>query len=599
MKLLYKIEYFSKNSYFPALIQEIMELASINAFIAREDRFLIICIDDTPQKIEHFFGMLGEKLPLSIYIGETSLQEVEQIDYVPMEIAASSVNLSLGAEAVEKILDENSPLYCDPFYTEGIYGANRNIAHAKIDTESLYIENKKEKNVYKKGSFKNFFDDLAKILSENKIVRLKGLNGITYLTRKPLLDSPLEYSILLLDANILNTAFSLSHREFLSLSSIERPKIELNILEDFNTANSISKISSIEVRMPFCGFEFLLAKSLRDYGILYLYEMHECDNYDYEAYFISEDLHKQEHLKVCAFDNITLIEDGEIALLPFAVDAKSDLTYANLAVLQEGDGYAINTSFDSYDSLFFKEKEYKFAIQSVIKEGALHTNKIAASYLSLDKAGSSFCVYKEGSGVHKLIDIDATNCDMTYALEALGKSNKKLLENFSATHKSEIKRWEKYDYKGEGTLKSVLGLLSIFAGTDAKNYIEAYTLLVNHLRSYGGERSVKIDMKLKKGENRLALDLEKSLGAILSYRLAGVETRMLCYGICESFMDFTNDMLHEICKQNDTKVAVATGSLFGEPFFAKRLTKHSKNLYNLHFPRGISLEGMNILYGAL
>ena len=78
MQLIYKIEFNTTNQYFKHIIEDLIKEATVNATCKQYKGVILLTLDEEPEVIESFFATLGNKLPVSIFMGNSYV--VESVD---------------------------------------------------------------------------------------------------------------------------------------------------------------------------------------------------------------------------------------------------------------------------------------------------------------------------------------------------------------------------------------------------------------------------------------------------------------------------------------------------------------------------------------
>ena len=228
MQLIYKIEFNTTNQYFKHIIEDLIKEAKVNATCKQYKGFILLTLDEEPEVIESFFATLGNKLPVSIFMGNSYV--VESVDESLEELQEFDIkqNLSLLTnDAIKQIIDEN-----------------------QID----------------------FFNDIVKI-SKGGVSRFETHNGLKdlFLPNKELREEfenkGFEVKLLITDASKLDEIFDLNMKDYQLLCSIERPlvKLKFKILKNANKEYSSSNF--IYAKMPDDKETVLFAKALKEQGI--------------------------------------------------------------------------------------------------------------------------------------------------------------------------------------------------------------------------------------------------------------------------------------------------------------------------------------------
>ena len=110
MELIYKIDFNTTNFYFKHIIDDLIEDTKVKATCKMYRGFILLVCEDEPEKIEEFFKVLEENLPLSIFI--SNAQVVENFDFdafAELEEQDVKLNLSLLTnDEITKTINENN-----------------------------------------------------------------------------------------------------------------------------------------------------------------------------------------------------------------------------------------------------------------------------------------------------------------------------------------------------------------------------------------------------------------------------------------------------------------------------------------------------------
>ena len=263
MKLVYKIEFNSTNSYFKKIIETLIAQAGVNAVCKQYDGFILIIIEEEGEKIEGFFKFLETRLPVSIFIGKSYV--IEDIDETIEELEVHDVkqNLSLLTnDAIKEIIENND-----------------------ID----------------------FLNDILKI-SKGEVSRFETHNGLKdlFLPNKELREEfeskGYEVKLLITDVTKVHDLFDINMKEMQLLCSIERPLVKLKIKLLKNTQKEISSTNYVYAKIPDDKETVLFSQALKQKGIDYLL-------------YVNDDVY-QDGIKVTYFNNDNLIIKGEKGLFP-------------------------------------------------------------------------------------------------------------------------------------------------------------------------------------------------------------------------------------------------------------------------------------------
>lgn len=264
MKLYYKIEFNSTNLYYKHIIEDLIIQNKINAQIRQYKGFLLIICDDTEDKIEEFFKFLGDNLPLSIFIGKSSV-------------------LDFFDESLEELADKN------------------------ILQNILTYTNSQIANIIKENENIDYSNDIKKI-KDGKISKIETHNGWkdlflpSFELREEFENKGHEVKLFVCNINKLSELLEIGQKDLQLLCSIERPLVKLKFKFLKNQNKEFSKTNFIYAKIPDDKETILFANALQKEGI------------DYLLYVKEESL--QEGLKVTYFKESNIIVSGEKSLFP-------------------------------------------------------------------------------------------------------------------------------------------------------------------------------------------------------------------------------------------------------------------------------------------
>ncbi len=244
MKLTYKIDYGSTNSYFKEIITDLIKEFGVNATCEQYKGFIALNIDEEEEKLEAFFKFLESKLPLSIFIGKSSVVEGIEDGFETLEEHIEKQNIAISAS---KIID-----------------------------------------IYQNSTA---FEKEAKAIKSGEIVEINTSNGIKKVAL-PSYDNRMalgeEVKLMIINLNAVGDLLATSPRDIQLLSSIERPlvKLKFNILR--NTQKEYSNTNFIHTKLPDDEISYELATALRKEGVDFLIYSEEATQNDLEVTYNDE-----------------------------------------------------------------------------------------------------------------------------------------------------------------------------------------------------------------------------------------------------------------------------------------------------------------------
>lgn len=264
MKLYYKIEFNSTNLYYKHILENLVKQHQINVEVRQYKGFILLICDDSEEKIEDFFKFLGENLPLSIFIGNSSV-------------------LDFFDESTKELEDKD------------------------ILQNILTYTNSEIANIIKENEHIDFSNDINKIKS-GKVSRIETHNGWKDLflpsksLREELESKGHEVKLFVCNINKLPELVDVSQKDIQLLCSIERPLVKLKFKILQNRDKEFSKTNFIYAKIPDDKETILFANSLQKEGI------------DYLLYVKEESL--QEGIKATYSEDKNIIISGDKSIFP-------------------------------------------------------------------------------------------------------------------------------------------------------------------------------------------------------------------------------------------------------------------------------------------
>lgn len=124
-------------------------------------------------------------------------------------------------------------------------------------------------------------------------------------------------------------------------------------------------------------------------------------------------------------------------------------------------------------------------------------------------------------------------------------------------------------------------------------------VIANAMR-HKGSNAPRIDFPLTRGEAHRSLNWCKTLGSIISFRLAEAENiEKLAFGMHDSLADFICNWIEHLDQNISIKSVVLAGSSFDNELLGKRIALRLGKNFDLNPNAQMDLEGLNIAVGSL
>lgn len=156
-------------------------------------------------------------------------------------------------------------------------------------------------------------------------------------------------------------------------------------------------------------------------------------------------------------------------------------------------------------------------------------------------------------------------------------------------------------------IESLLAITAIFLGAGSKisepsnvSKTELCDYVVARAMCHKGANAPRVDFPLTRGEAFRSLNWCKTLGTIISFRLAEEENiDKLAFGIHDSFADYLCNWIEHLDQNICIKSVVLAGDSFANEVLAQRVALRLGKNFTLNTNPKMDLDGLNIAAGGL
>lgn len=389
--------------------------------------------------------------------------------------------------------------------------------------------------------------------------------------------------VLVCNPNTLNAHFVVKDHQVLALSSIEKPLI---------TARPIHEHTQLDAPLYDICFAYdrvtaVLAEILRQKGVDWVY-----------------------YTAVAPRPRIAWIENGWSEIhTPIAESVEfstkqeplhDDAVFAGLeAKWKKG---KITFTQANTSSNLARSTAATCALHAANLEQNIVKNS-AVLYLSKKFPGQIVTINskKETELFFALPELPSTGYDIYHQLEQSPQRN--VLEKFKTKYPEDYTRL--LDLKLEGptdNLQSLWAIAGLLLGLPAKALTKnalADALLAS-AQSHKGANAPRIDYPLTKGEAHRSLNWCKTLGTVMSFRLADdSDPAKIAFGMQDSLADFISNWIEHVDQNVGIKTVYLAGSEFTNEILARRISLRLGKNFGLEINRELAIDGNNLSTGAL
>jgi len=503
---------------------------------------------------------------------------------------------------------------------------------------------------------------VSKILKEKNIIKIYTPNGEKILIpptkeniekiQKSLKQKTLP-TILIIEPKALEKIAIISTAEIKALASIEKPTVYVQS-KNFLEKELFSKdIDFIKIKLPDHPLLILLAQYLKKENIDYLL-IEDMQNIKEEItdFQLTVDLpiiNKQEDLEIFIVQGKPVIKKGEKGLFPNIIKSTptGNLSIAHgYAVLDLGNGeyfidkkehilqnihnfvdkiHNINILENQYENLEILNisytqknqfKPYQGAVLSVLGEYNKIKESTVGIYLSSTFNQDCISIKTKTKPIKPVIKILPIKIykdfysTVKWCLSQISNSSqegKRLIKTFLEKNPDIEKKIENRpldkNFTEKSSITAVLNVISILLGicTDEEiDYFEKpYQQLQTQSLDFLGNQGLMIDFVLYEENNDFYLNWIKTIQSVLSYKIAGVDNRMLAFSIFEGLGDFLIKEASKISAKLNTENIALAGDFFSNPILTGRIIKHFKNKRTILINRKLPIDRQNITFGGI
>jgi hypothetical protein len=551
MVLEFIFEYSSSSLVYDKVLSNVLEASDLEGRLVKTDTHIKLYVEaEDSDKLEEFATSLSLKLPHSIFLRNTAVNVVDAMpdnDFILAQIDKPA--MSFCPSCLSKVLDESSEAYYNPFCECDVCGYD---SHGKC------------------GNCKGLIEQIASLINSGSVAKVNTFYGEYYLGKLDSRCNDISFDVLSYDLATISKYTNVTKNETVALGAIEKPLISLK--------------TNLKFKMDFEGVEEeLLRFKLADDFILHL-TMTELHKLGVNCVFITKD--EMEH------DSELLIADFKETMEPI----ECVVGERNIIILSGDKGLP---KFELTDEVVIP---YIGTFNSVIKEHDFSDKTVVGINMSKDYH-NNILVYGKKFGLIEYLSFKSeysSVAEIFKAIEETNETGKKLLSNYKNEF-SEL--YEKvslitFDEK-ELNIYKIWGIISIVLGYSNSNDIySSADILENNAKSFVGSKGPRIDYKLQNINSKVYLDPLMVIRTAMTFKLAGVDSLCLSYGVVESFVEFLSGQLDEIKQNMNNDVVVASGSLLGNKHLFSKLDKEVSVNHELYFNKELPVDGINIRYGG-
>jgi hydrogenase maturation factor HypF (carbamoyltransferase family) len=532
MILEFKFNYFSESYILEKFLIKELDTIEIKYSLVRNGDYLFFYIQyEDGDKLKDIIDELFSQLPISIYLGEYSVNVVDSMKENNCIIPETNISLPYCPKCLALVSDKNSNDYYNIFKNCDLCGYDLNDQVLYLDSDAT-------------SDYKSVISKVAELLSNNEIIKIKTFNGYYNISNKSLENS----EIMCYDLDTVLNYTRCDDTEKIALASIEKPSIKLQTNLKFKCDYEESNIENGYFRLPNDLILHFLFQELLNYDIKLLFISNETINYDHILYY-DQNIEEKENIKIIKTKNDMIVLNS----------------YCNDTLAKK------ISNLTDYEIPFLVSKEFK-----VLDEFA-----VAALYLTKDSDSKLIFHSKKIGFIERL--------NLTYTLDTVETLLNDVSSQDEIAAKLIIKYKEKYQELYLKIKDNKIGKVNIYQFWQVLADILGIDSVDIKSELFLGKSGPRVDYKLIQNDNKdTILDSLKMVQSVISFKLAGSDDMNLSYGIIESFVDFVTRFIDDMKLDMNVEIVTLNGNmLYNSALFkhlAKSISKNHRLLLNKNIP---------------
>ncbi len=426
---------------------------------------------------------------------------------------------------------------------------------------------------------------MAQQLFQSGACELKGESTVN-LSLKPVVSEE-RPTLLICNPNTLNAQFHLKDHQVLALSSIEKPLITLRPISDHPTLTS----PLYDVCFAYSRALVVICEMLRQKGIDWVYL--DSDTNEKPMVWL-----QSAWSEVCS----TVQTKAPVSLLSPFPQPLHDNAHFNQFSAHNHNGEIYCEQCDSPDNQTGKNSAGICALHAGNLEHKQNKNS-AVIYFSEAQTGQ--IITQNRKQVTELFfslpSLPASGYEIYYQLEQ--SPQRSVVEKFKAKYPDDyLKLLDLKLSSPTDNLQSLWAIAAIVLGIKVDNISKQglCDALISSAMQHQGSKAPRIDFPLTKGEDHRSLNWCKTIGSLISYRLADDNnSNKLAFGLQDSLADFISNWIEHLDLNLGIKSVILAGSEFANEVLSQRLSLRLGKNFPLKVNRQLDIDGNNLAIGAL
>ncbi len=592
MKIAFNFDYLHHNGLMTRLLNEIKKSAAISVLLHQEQSLYSIEAEGTQEELETLAKLVSTMVPLSLFLKEYHLNEVESFT------------------GSDQLLEDRSSFYQIPYcpicQEKVINKTLLSFDACKVCGDSdtkISIESWLER--YNSSDFYEMINTLAQELIEKKVLSLQTAYGNRILSMSES-EQTQPYGVLCCDIEKLPQSFVVNQSELQTFLLIEKPSIRLKPKLQFRAYNDLKHVW-YDVSLADDIITLALTQALKTHGVDLIFASHvstlKCAVALEKPFIISTGrdllpLRFDIGLKVstqCKAFGFYAVGDQEKIIIDY--DVSQNRLNDAVTFIPEG------SKRHQQGMISFEPSHGAF--ESIVFENNLFGQSLCGVHLSHDTQSQIFS-YSPKIGYTSMVKFQNHHQQPKVMLESISgleESAQRLVTNFANQYETLYCKLQTFTFTNLDEVEPItelFGLASAILGMyEGKDIIEGAKTLEANAIEFGGKSGPRIDYKIIQVGDHYYLDTLTALRSAISFKLAGVDNVLLSFGFIDSLADFIATQV----QMADANIEISGVTLSGNVYENRQLLMRTLNNvspnYSIYTNKNLSMDNDNIVLGAL
>ncbi len=592
MNIAFNFDYRHRNGLMARLLNAVKREAATTVYLQQEGNRYALEASGDQQSLEALAELVSKMVPLSLFMQEPRLQQVESIT------------------AKEQFLEETSSYYEVPYCPtcqEGVLTQSlTRFDQCKVcGCSAPKVPYSTVMEQFGGDDFYAAVDKKAAELIDQGHITLQTVGGERLLSIGEELQRGM-YGILACNIEALGDDFVITASELQTLTLVEKPGVRLKPKLKLRVSHELKHLC-YELFLADDPVTLALTRALKERGVDLLFASHppslRCVTTLEHPYIVetgrdllpltfNEKLNVKAQSEAYGFyargdlEKIT-VDHANVPREPF--DAITFLPYG--------------TAKEKKGTLFFEPAHAAFA--SVVLENALSERALCGLHLSIDTPSQIFS-YSPKIGYTTMVEFPRQNKQPHAILESIAgleESAQRLVANYEKQYPALYKNLQEFHFKNINTAETFIELFGLAAAIlgfyEGDDILDAAEMLGANAIEFGGKSGPRIDYKVKKIDGHYCLDTLTTLRSAMSFKLAGVDDVLLSFGFFDSLADFIDQQTQNADANIGISGVTLSGSLFENRQILMRTLNAVKPNYPIYTNKLLGMDRENIVLGAL